>query len=132
MRDKILAFPSLFSQTQLPSLLSIPRLSQPFAGHAANCALLLIKDAECYSILLGQIAGEAVGMVNVGRALREKDTLKRAQMVPIGPVGEPRSSIDNFFFLPLNEVVDMADTIHCKKFITPRDIVEVSDPKLLS
>lgn len=60
------------------------------------------QDAECYSILLGQIAGEEVGMVNVGRALREKDTFKRAQMV-----------------------CDMAATIKCKKFITAKDIVEV-------
>eukprot|EP01087_Luapelamoeba_hula_P014772 TRINITY_DN4379_c0_g1_i1.p1 TRINITY_DN4379_c0_g1~~TRINITY_DN4379_c0_g1_i1.p1 ORF type:complete len:608 (+),score=144.41 TRINITY_DN4379_c0_g1_i1:155-1978(+) len=65
-----------------------------------------LMDAECYCMLMNQIAGEQIGAVNVGKALREKDTTKRAQ-----------------------SVVEFAEKIKCRKFITARAINE-GNPRL--
>ena len=63
-----------------------------------------VQDSENYSILLAQICPEKIGNEELHAALREKDHLKRAEIV-----------------------LDMAEKLNCRKFVTANDIVEVID-----
>lgn len=65
-----------------------------------------IQDAECYAVLLAQIAPEIITSDDLERAFRERDFLKRAELV-----------------------LGLADKLGCRKFVTAQDIVD-GNPKL--
>jgi len=65
-----------------------------------------IQDSENYIVLLSQIAPLKITQQDTEKAFREKDVLKRAELV-----------------------LEFADRLGCKKFVTVKDIVE-GNPRL--
>jgi len=65
-----------------------------------------IQDSENYVVLLSQIAPNKISQQDAERAFREKDISRRAEMV-----------------------LELADKLGCKKFVTAKDIVE-GNPRL--
>mmetsp|Transcript_5907 Transcript_5907/g.18088 ORF Transcript_5907/g.18088 Transcript_5907/m.18088 type:complete len:757 (+) Transcript_5907:224-2494(+) len=65
-----------------------------------------IKDAECYAVLLRQICPEKITDADLEDCFREKDFLKRAE-----------------------KVLELAERLGCRKFVTAKDIVE-ANPRL--
>ena len=66
-----------------------------------------IQDAENYAVLLGQIAPDKVSAADVEKAFREKDHKKRAELV-----------------------LQYAERLGCRKFVTPHDIAVEPNPRL--
>eukprot|EP01095_Lingulamoeba_sp_RSL-Kostka_P007905 TRINITY_DN257_c1_g1_i1.p1 TRINITY_DN257_c1_g1~~TRINITY_DN257_c1_g1_i1.p1 ORF type:complete len:745 (-),score=330.47 TRINITY_DN257_c1_g1_i1:49-2253(-) len=60
-----------------------------------------LSDAECYAVLLHQISPDKITEEDLELAFREKDFLKRAEII-----------------------LEYADRLGCKKFVTPQDIVD--------
>jgi len=65
-----------------------------------------LKDSELYAVLLSQLEPKHIGPVEVKTALDEEDLLSRAEIV-----------------------LSYADRISCRKFVTPREIVN-GNPRL--
>ena len=65
-----------------------------------------IKDAECYAVLLAQIAPDKITSSDLEGAFRETDFLKRSEIV-----------------------LEWAGRLNCRRFVTANDIVE-GNPKL--
>lgn len=65
-----------------------------------------VANCEAYAALLNQIAPDHCGIEVVGEILREQDLEKRAGLL-----------------------LNVAEKIGCKNFVTPKDIVEVKNKK---
>jgi len=78
------------------------------AGHHRTVANFTtdLQDAENYAVLLAQIAPDKVSAADLEKAFRERDFLKRAELV-----------------------LELADRLGCRKFVTAQDIVD-GNPKL--
>ena len=63
-----------------------------------------VQDAECYAVLLREIAPKVISAEDLEEAFRLKDPLKRAELV-----------------------LDWAKKLDCLKFVTPQDIVDVRE-----